>query len=110
MKLIKIFNNYSFFAIKKIGLKYYLLFLFFLGELNFKTEKKRNGNRRNQENQQFSAILKQTSLYVNLRCMKLKDGDARIYIGGGITRDSDPAHEWMETVNKAQTMKSVLVK
>ncbi|MEE2771656.1 MAG: chorismate-binding protein [Bacteroidota bacterium] len=82
----------------------------FLGELNFKTNKKRNGNRRNQENQQFSAIVKQTSLYVNLRCMKLKDGDARIYIGGGITRDSDPAHEWMETVNKAQTMKSVLVK
>lgn len=82
----------------------------FLGELNLKKEKKRNANRRNQENQQFAAILKQTNLFVNLRCMKLKDGNARIYIGGGITKDSEPTQEWTETVNKAETMKSVLVK
>ncbi len=82
----------------------------YLGELNLKTEHKRNSNQRNQENQQFVSISKQTELFVNLRCMKLEDGDARIYVGGGITKDSNAADEWMETVNKSQTMKSVLVK
>jgi len=82
----------------------------YLGELNMKSESKRNSNRRNQENQQFTAISKKTDLFVNLRCMKLKDGNARIYIGGGITKDSNAADEWMETVNKSQTMKAVLVK
>ncbi len=82
----------------------------YLGELNIKTEQKRNSNKRNQENQQFASISKQTDLYVNLRCMKLKEGDARIYVGGGITKDSNAADEWMETVNKSQTMKAVLVK
>ncbi|MCH4823746.1 chorismate-binding protein [Gramella lutea] len=82
----------------------------FMGELNIKTENKRSSNRRNQENQQFKSITKQTELYVNLRCMKLKDGKANIFVGGGITKDSNAADEWMETVNKSQTMKSVLVK
>ncbi|PTX42561.1 isochorismate synthase [Christiangramia gaetbulicola] len=82
----------------------------YLGELNLKTEQKRNSNQRNQENQQFASISKQTELFVNLRCMKLKDGNARIYVGGGITKDSNAADEWMETVNKSQTMKAVLVK
>ena len=82
----------------------------YLGELNFKFEQKRNSNKRNQENQQFASISKQTDLYVNLRCMKLKEGNARIYVGGGITKDSNAADEWMETVNKSQTMKAVLVK
>ncbi|MGA8853926.1 MAG: chorismate-binding protein [Christiangramia sp.] len=82
----------------------------YLGELNMKSEHKRNSNRRNQENQQFTAISKKTDLFVNLRCMKLKDGNARIFVGGGITKDSNAADEWMETVNKSQTMKAVLVK
>jgi isochorismate synthase len=42
--------------------------------------------------------------------MKLVDGKARIYVGGGITKDSNAGEEWMETVNKSQIMKSVLVK
>ncbi|GAA4320724.1 chorismate-binding protein [Pontixanthobacter gangjinensis] len=82
----------------------------YLGELNLKTEHKRSSNRRNQENQQFVSISRQTELFVNLRCMKLKDGNARIFVGGGITKDSNAADEWMETVNKSQTMKAVLVK
>lgn len=82
----------------------------FLGELNLKTQTQRSSNRHNQENQQFSAISKKSDLYVNLRCMKLKDGNARIYVGGGITKDSHAGDEWMETVNKSQTMKAVLVK
>lgn len=82
----------------------------YLGELNMKTESKRNSNKRNQENQQFASISKKTALFVNLRCMKIKDGNARIFVGGGITADSNAADEWMETVNKSQTMKAVLVK
>ncbi|MUP46898.1 isochorismate synthase [Gramella sp. BOM4] len=82
----------------------------YLGELNMKSTTHRSGNRRNQENRQFSAISKKTELFVNLRCMKLREGQARIYIGGGITKDSNAADEWMETVNKSQTMKAVLVK
>jgi len=75
-----------------------------------RSEHKRNSNRRNQENQQFASINEKTDLFVNLRCMKLKDGNARIFMGGGITKDSNAADEWVETVNKAQTMKAVLVK
>ena len=48
------------------------------------------------------------SLMVNLRCMKIDEGTARIFVGGGITRDSNPKEEWQETQNKMQTMLQVL--
>jgi isochorismate synthase len=50
----------------------------------------------------------QTHLYVNLRCMEIKDQMAHIYVGGGITKDSDPELEWQETVAKSETMLHVL--
>ncbi len=64
----------------------------FLGELNinlatFKTE--------------------QSDLFVNLRCMKIVDNVAELFIGCGITKDSEPNKEYVETVNKAMTMKRV---
>lgn len=80
----------------------------FLGELNFKEKKLRNTNRHNIENDQYSTIQTVSNLYVNLRCMQLKNNQALIYVGGGITKDSDPESEWIETVNKTQTIKSVL--
>lgn len=80
----------------------------FLGELNFEERKSRSGNRRNIENLAYATVKKNTSLYVNLRCMKLEDGNAIIYVGGGITTDSVPEDEYWETVNKAGTMKRVL--
>ena len=49
-----------------------------------------------------------TNLFVNLRCMQLENKDCSIYIGGGITRDSDPDKEWEETVSKTQVIKKVL--
>jgi len=49
-----------------------------------------------------------TDLYVNLRCMKIEDNCANLFIGCGITKDSKPGHEWEETVNKAKTMKQIL--
>ena len=49
-----------------------------------------------------------TNLYVNLRCMKLKDNEAFIYVGGGITIDSNPHDEWAETLSKTEVMRKVL--
>lgn len=48
-----------------------------------------------------------TNLFVNLRCMQIKDCIS-IYIGGGITKDSIPEKEWDETVVKSAVMKKVL--
>jgi isochorismate synthase len=41
--------------------------------------------------------------------MQIKNKEALIYVGGGITKDSDPEQEWEETVSKAETMKRVLL-
>lgn len=74
----------------------------FLGELNMPTEEGIKDN-------------KSTSLFVNLRCMKIQpdskggNNSAIIYIGGGITKDSDPEKEWEETVVKSEVMKRVLI-
>jgi len=80
----------------------------FLGELNLKQNKTRNSNRRNVENNAYSVIKTQSNFYVNLRSMQLKDTIANIYVGGGITKDSNPELEWEETVNKTKTIASVL--
>jgi len=50
----------------------------------------------------------ESSLYVNLRCMQLSTDRAHLYVGAGITADSDPAAEWRETALKAETMLAVL--
>ncbi len=80
----------------------------FLGELNLKAEKQRSSRRRNQENQAYRSITKTTTLYVNLRCMQLKNDKAYIYVGGGITKDSNAEQEWEETVEKSKTMLTIL--
>lgn len=81
----------------------------FLGELNMKKNIQRSGNRRNTENLAYGSTLTQTSLFVNLRCMKLEENRALLFVGGGITKESDPVAEWEETQNKAETMKAVLL-
>lgn len=65
----------------------------FLGELNrdFAKDKPENSD-----------------LFVNLRCMKLQNGKANLYIGCGITKDSIPEKEFIETVNKSLTLKNIL--
>lgn len=80
----------------------------FLGELNFKKKTSRNSNKRNVENNAYASVTKVSTLYVNLRCMQLKDDKAIIYVGGGITKDSSAESEWEETVSKSQVIKSVL--
>ena len=53
-------------------------------------------------------------LFVNLRCMKLrmdsksKVAQAQLFIGCGINIGSDPEKEFLETVNKSQTIKKIL--
>lgn len=65
----------------------------FLGELN-----------RNYENQEPETA----DLFVNLRCVQLKYNAVQLYLGGGITADSNPTAEFWETVNKSQTIKKIL--
>lgn len=67
----------------------------FLGELNFCFE----------TNQSLLS-----DLFVNLRCMEVKNTTAEIYIGCGITKDSNPENEYIETKNKSVTMKNILNK
>jgi len=65
----------------------------FLGELNkdFAADKDDNSD-----------------LFVNLRCMKLEGKTANLFMGCGITKDSNPEKEFFETVNKSKTMKKIL--
>ncbi len=50
----------------------------------------------------------QSDLFVNLRCMKIVGDTAQLFIGCGITKDSVPSDEFIETVNKSMTMRKVL--
>jgi len=50
----------------------------------------------------------ETALYVNLRCVEIVGTTAIIYVGGGITGESIPENEWLETSNKTFTIKSIL--
>ncbi len=50
-----------------------------------------------------------TNLFVNLRCTRLKGNTARFYAGAGITEDSDPEKELIETDLKLNTMKRVIL-
>ena len=49
-----------------------------------------------------------SDLFVNLRCMEIQQNQVHLYIGCGITKDSDPEKEYIETANKAMTMKEIL--
>ena len=40
--------------------------------------------------------------------MSIENNTASIYIGGGITKDSNAKKEWEETVAKSKVMKRVL--
>ncbi len=46
--------------------------------------------------------------YVNLRCMKINKNTATLFVGGGITANSDAKKEWEETELKAKTLLNVL--
>ena len=80
----------------------------FLGELNMKSNIERTKTSRNQENKAYRSIKNCTTLFVNLRCMQLKNDKAMVYVGGGVTLDSIAEKEWQETVDKSTTILKVL--
>jgi isochorismate synthase len=49
-----------------------------------------------------------TNLYVNLRCMQIQQSTALLYAGAGVTEDSIPEKEWMETQLKCDTLLEVI--
>jgi isochorismate synthase len=80
----------------------------FLGELNLEATTSPRSGKRNIEIRAYAMTKKSTQLYVNLRCMQLKNKQAIIYVGGGITESSNAEMEWQETVSKSLVVKSVL--
>ncbi|MFP9099287.1 chorismate-binding protein [Flavobacterium sp. RHBU_24] len=59
-------------------------------------------------NHDFATRQPKTDLFVNLRSMKLSAGNAQLFVGCGITKNSDPEKEFFETVNKSMTMRRAL--
>ena len=51
----------------------------------------------------------QTNLFVNLRCLEVVNDAVNIYVGCGITKDSNPEMEFLETENKSMTMRNIIV-
>ncbi len=81
----------------------------FFGELNFTTDQRQSkNNKRNIENHAYNFLKKQSHLFVNLRCMQVHKNSISLYIGGGITKDSNAEKEYLETVAKAAVMKKVI--
>ena len=80
----------------------------FLGELNKPIDSTRSATKRNLEHSAYRRQRGITNLYVNLRCMKLVDSTAYLFVGGGITADSDAGDEFWEIHNKLNTILSVL--
>ena len=48
-----------------------------------------------------------SAVYVNLRCAQLFSNGYRSYAGAGITAESTPALEWIETENKLQSIEKI---
>ncbi len=49
-----------------------------------------------------------TDLFVNLRCMQVTDSHLLFYAGCGITADSNPEQEWLESERKIDVIKSLI--
>lgn len=53
-------------------------------------------------------VEKSIRLFVNLRCAQVLDDKLALFVGCGITRDSDPEKEWMESKLKTETLLNAL--
>ena len=49
-----------------------------------------------------------TQLFVNLRCASYQEKALTLFVGAGITSESNPQKEWEETQHKAQTLQAAL--
>ena len=54
--------------------------------------------------------MENSDLFVNLRCCEFLENAVAVYVGCGITKDSIPEHEFIETFNKSRTIVSILVR
>lgn len=54
-------------------------------------------------------INQEIHIFVNLRCMQLRDDCALLYAGAGVTADSSAEKEWEETEMKMNTLLRVLI-
>lgn len=52
-------------------------------------------------------INEQTALFVSLRCMEMSEGQATLYGGGGILKESKLEEEWQETCRKLHAMQQL---
>lgn len=52
----------------------------------------------------------ESHIFVNLRCMQLFEDTALLYAGAGITAESEPENEWLETKMKMETVREVIRK
>lgn len=50
---------------------------------------------------------KKSAVYVNLRCAQIFSNGYRAYAGAGITADSIPSQEWIETEHKLQSIEKI---
>jgi len=50
----------------------------------------------------------ETHLFVNLRCLEIAENQLLFYAGAGITEDSDPQKEWLETEMKCESLMNYL--
>ena len=48
------------------------------------------------------------NIYVNLRCAVIEKTQLTLYVGGGITAESNIASEWEESQRKAETLLKVI--
>ena len=51
---------------------------------------------------------REAHLFVNLRCMQLLENSAILYAGAGVTEDSIPEKEWLETELKMNTLLNII--
>jgi isochorismate synthase len=49
-------------------------------------------------------------LFINLRCMQIEKDKIAIFVGGGISQDSEPGEEWTETEQKSLTLLEIIDK
>ena len=52
--------------------------------------------------------VRETHLYVSLRCMNIDGQNCHLYAGGGLLKDSTEEQEWQETEAKLETMRRIL--
>lgn len=53
-------------------------------------------------------INKESHIFVNLRCMQLFAEKIRLYAGAGVTADSNPDQEWIETEMKMLNLQKII--